>query len=308
MDESPVANQSADKAICCVITVIFIVGVLGNASAFMYFWPNRHRGIPNKLYLAIVSVDICTSFLTIPTIISLFSNREPMLFAISSLCGGWAIVSLFLLRMSMFLVTIMSITRTIAIVRPFDEVNLSPIMIAITVYAAVLLTENAVYFTLGWLRGMYLMRQSYCSYHLTGRAHSWAKMTLFITFQIEVILPSVMVFISFIVSFVSLIRNRNTVVSSASEKASRKVSVTIALFTAVFLVCNIPIFVFQLLFMITFFNPSLYSKINSETTAMYGHLMFLYFPYILNAALNPLVYFFRMPQYKEKIAHIWNQR
>ena len=301
------ANLLADKAIAILIAVISVSGILGNVSAFIYFWPKKHKGIPNKLYIAIVAVDIITSLFAFPVMISLFNDRKPMLFAVSWLCSGWTIVATFSGRMSMFLVAVLSVTRTIAIIRPLKKIKLSSIIISITAYSALLLVVDVTLCALDWARPSYYpIRRSYCSYTSTDKMpHHVTKFHMGV-FQMEVLLPIIVVSISFVASFVSLMKNRKNAVAS-SEKASRKASKTIMIFTAVFLLCNVPIFILQLFHMIEKFKPSLAAKIlSTKTIQMYGHLVFLYTLCVLNATLNPLVYLIRMSQYKEQFRR-WKQ-
>ena len=290
-----------DKAIGSVIAVTFIVAILGNVFALVYFWPEREKTDLHRMYIAIASVDVLTSLLTIPVMTSLFNNREPVLFASPILCGGWTITFGFLVRISMFLVALMSVTRTIAIVRPFKEVKLSSIFVMTTGYTALLLTLDGAFFASGWITGSYYpTKRSFCSYAPTNHAQaSRAKVFLFFLFQIEIFLPPLVIFISFMISIISLMRKRSRLVALLG-KVSRHDSITVISITAVFLFCNVPLFVWQLLNLFLFIKPSFEADIGTKLIKTYGHLLFMYVPYVLNAALNPVVYLLRMSGCKQK--------
>ena len=279
--------------------VFVIIGILGNISALTYFWPERHSSTPNKLYICIMLEDIMSALFIIPLAISLFSNRQPLPFAGPYFCELWTIGSIVLVRMSMFMVAVMSVTRTIAIVRPFFEIKWSTIVKAMILYAACLLAPDVIFSALDWLHGHFYASRCSCSYILTDKIPSWARNFVLSTVEIEVMLPSIVVFISFVISVVSLTRRKDKV-TVHSEKKFRDVSVTITLFTAVFLMCNTPFFVFQLLYTIAQIDSSFKAKVTSDAMRNYGLLLFLYVPYIQNTALNPIVYFLRMPKYKQR--------
>ena len=282
-------NTLADKAIAILIAIILVSGILGNVSAFIYFWPKKHKGIPNKLYIAIVAVGIITSLFAFPVMISLFNDRKPMLFAVSWLCSGWTIVATFSGRMSMFLVAVLSVTRTIAIMQPLKKIKLSSIIISITAYSALLLFVDVTFCAIDWVRpSYYRILRSYCSNTPTDKMPLQVEKFYLGAFQMEILLPIILVSISFIASVVSLLKKRYNAVASTGE-ASRKASFTIVVFTAVFLACTVPIFIWQLLHIISLSEPS-FAKISNRMMQMYGHLVFLYTPCVLNATLNPIVY------------------
>ena len=299
ISNSTESNPSVDKAIGTVILTCFLVGTTGNATALTYFWSQRRKGTANKLYVFISAADFFSSFLALPVTVSLFKNREPMLFAVYWLCGGWTILNLTLVRLSMFLVAVLSVTRTIAIVLPFRKMNWSCIVVIIAVYGAQLLMVEGTFLALRWVKAaFYKNLRSYCSYSPVEGAPSWISTFSFGKFQVEIMLPSIVVFISFIMSVVSLMKQRLRTAGN-SDIASQKVTMTITLFTALFLACNVPLFGFQLLYMLIFINPTIKERFTNRVMANYAHLMFLYTPYLLNATLNPIFYLLRMPKYQE---------
>ena len=298
-------DPRVDKAIGSVIALIFIAGILGNSSAFCYFLQKRKSWVPNmnKLYIVITSFDILTTLLTIPVMTSLFNHRKPMLFESSAFCGAWTTTHVFLIRMSIFLVAVLSITRTIEIwpfiKLPFEQVKLSSIFVMITGYGTLVLTLDGAFFASGWIKGSYYPTLwSHCAFATTEHVQSLrAKTFLFVLFQVEVILPSILIFISLVMSSVSLIVGRRNI-TTENEREARHASITITLVIVVFLLCNMPTFVYQLLLN---FQPSLLeAKKHNEMFKKYGNLILLYVPYILNAALNPLVYWLRMSPFREQ--------
>ena len=318
-------NSTLDRAIGSVLIACFVVGLLGNVSALAFFLSNRRKSLPDKLYIIVVSVDIGTCFASIPVIISLFNNREAKLFENSIVCGSFTIAAYFFLRISMYLVAVMSVTRTIAIIKPHrarTSCTLKRIVIVIASYSFFLLFVDGALFALGWMRAKYYRTlRSFCSYEETGSSPKWAVLLTYVLFEIEIFVPSVVVFVSFLAGTVSLFRGatvkvgkreaskrrikslRSMSVQSTSDglAISRQVSITISLFTAVFLVCNIPLFGYQMIFSLSKFLPSVQEMLdNQEFNKKYSHLLCLVLPYVLNAAVNPCLYLFRMPRYRDE--------
>ena len=327
--ESSGSSPWQDIIIGSFLVVCFVVGLLGNVSALAYFLSNKRKSLPDKLYIIVVSVDIGTCCATIPVIISLFNNREAKLFENSILCGSFTIAAYFFLRISMYLVAVMSVTRTIAIIKPHrarTSCTLKRIVIVIASYSFFLLFVDAAFFALGWINATYYRTlRSYCSYKITEKSPKWALVLFYTAFEIEIFIPSVIVFISFVAGTITLTKNASTSVdkirsslsssgrerlslrkasimsTSDGEAISRQVSITISLFTAVFLVCNIPLFVYQLIYSLSKFLPSVQEMLdNQEFNKKYSHLLCLVLPYVLNAAVNPCLYLFRMPRYRDE--------
>ena len=138
---SLILDQTTDKTISAVLVIFLMVSVCGNTAAFLYFWTNRHKSLPNKLYMTIIVVDLITSFSSVPVITSLLNSRKPMLFESSSFCVIHLVSVIFSMRMSMFLVAVLSITRTISIVIPHRTKTINSKLIALSIicYGALLL-------------------------------------------------------------------------------------------------------------------------------------------------------------------------
>ena len=292
-----------DQFIGILLATTFLVGLLGNIPAFLFFRRPRNSNLPNKLYMAIVSIDILTILTSIPTFLSLFNNRAPMLFADHGFCVIWTTLNNFLFRIAILLVTILSVTRSMAIMmaQRAKRIRKSTKGIALSVagYVAVILIIDFTALAKGWLEGRYHPPISYCTSILTNSTPSWAKRTYGILIQVEIILPSVIVFFSFVASLSSLLRSSD--LRSENERNLCRASVTILVFTALFLLCNVPIFVYQTAWLLESV-PSLRTRINfSVLYGHYGGLMLQYFPYVLNAGLNPCLYVLRMSRYKKQL-------
>ena len=141
---SPDGSGSAvDIIIGSILILSVVVGLPGNIFALVYFWSNERKSIADKLYIIVISVDIGTCLAIIPVIVSLLNNRDPLLFAEPSVCGCFTIVAYFQLRISMFLVAVMSVTRSFAIIAPHRSravCTMKKILAVIVAYALLLLS------------------------------------------------------------------------------------------------------------------------------------------------------------------------
>ena len=76
-----------DKYLGVLFTICFVVGLAGNVSELLYFWSNERKSLPDKLYIAIVSVDIITILRAIGLTSYLINDRDTHLCLESVLSG-----------------------------------------------------------------------------------------------------------------------------------------------------------------------------------------------------------------------------
>ena len=295
----PGPNTTADIVVGVLIAVCATVCLVGNTTSLLYFWGRKRKSVHNMLYLIITSVDISAGLSAIFTSAALFNRREPGLLGNTLFCTQWFIVVTFACRMSMFLVVLISVTRTINIVFPFFKVQYLHLVYSVLVYGAWLLVVDGVMFGTKVLIPGYFPQIAGCfalAPTVNGiiQAPPAVMMFWFIVIQIELMVPSIVVFISFTASTITLFKKKTP--TSSKDKKFRRASITISMFTATFLVCNIPCFLYQL-------NRTLYRSsgnklgISPDQTGQfqwYSSLVLQFFTTYLNAACNPCLYFLRM--------------
>ena len=79
----------------------------------------------------------------------------------------------------------------------------------------------------------------------------WSTRLYAAIFNLGLIMPCLVVFVSFSVSVIALSRRKG--MQSKDEKKFRFVSITIGLFTALFLFCYLPLFVLQVVYFTSYF-------------------------------------------------------
>ena len=132
---------------------LMIIGILGNIPAFLYFC-RKWKRTPDMFYTMITAIDFCTSISTFPVIASLLHNRSPNLFDSTIICTSWPVFFYLSVRVSMFLVMLMSISRTIALIFPFYDIHRhdNKIYPVTLLYSLALLVIDAVYLILEELK------------------------------------------------------------------------------------------------------------------------------------------------------------
>ena len=297
--------ETTDKIISAVLILLLAISVFGNITAFFYFWTNRRKSLPNKLYMTIIIVDLITSFSSVPVITSLLNSRKPMIFASPGLCTTYLLSVNFSMRMAMFLVAVLSITRSVSIVTPHRTRNIKSKLIAVSIicYGALLLGVDGLFLAKRWFISAYNQHMPACVLDMPKEKPPSMKtiMTHFGLTLTEILTPPVLVFISLIITIVALKKsvprsNRNT------ESRLRQISITVALFTAQHLVCTLPLFIYVLCQALLFFaRIAELSWFFSGHMIWYGQITFIVLPSCLNTALNPCLYFWRMPRLRKNI-------
>ena len=286
-----------------------MIGILGNAISCSYFWKGRKRTIHDFLYWSISVFDILTSVSSFPVVLSLLNERAPMLFDSSVFCTSWPIIFSFFIRVSMVLMILISITRAFAICFPLrpnrHQFQAGKFALGVSAYSILLFTIDMAFVLTDHKskeKGVYYMEKvSFCTIFADRK---WAKddrlwTHLYLSaLHVQLLLPCLVVFISFLVSTISLLKRKT--IKTEDENNFRRISVTIAIFTALFLICYIPGFVLQLVHFISLFNVKL-ELLGSRNFQHYGKLIIQIVLPLLNSGANPCIYLSRMPQYRKWI-------
>ena len=313
-------NKTADLIIGTLSGVCMLIGITGNISSTIYFWRRRAGSLPNLLYTVVSVVDICICGLALPVSISLFNDRRPVLFSSYIVCGVWTFLFNLLQRLSMFLVLLVSSTRAIAILFPFYHLKKTVVFTTCVCFGVFLIELDSVYLGFGVLSFIFWSPAGCCGvgpkYFPPGI--TWTVYIMLLLVMVFAI--SIAVFVSFVASTVALSKRkkpqneaffslvtstvavkRKTILSKVDKK-SREVSVTIALFSAVFLICNLPLFIQQLLSnCIAWFGLDNFLDDNTFIF-WYGWLLSQFFFTVLNATLNPVLYHLRFKMFRQWVS------
>jgi len=318
---SDTTSVSWDTLIASTLVLCALLGAPANLLALRYFWGTRRRDLSTLLYIAICIMDTCTCVAHVPVTCSLFLARDQGLFGNMAVCSSWTIVFKFLQKMSMFLVMLMSVSRTIVIARPFYRVRKVRVIVAFVAYSGFLLVHDGVEMTCAKFKYSSDGPFCYTSKDLSCAPYATAMIT------IEAGLPPIITFFSFIVCTTTLaksgpkcsqltLREQQSYLAnppSGLQRAAQKrigrgkqnkqkqASTTITIFTAIFLFCNLPYFIIMVLYTTTYSLSWPYPGAFFSSYFMYWYS----WPIakivctVLNATLNPLLYYCRITKFNE---------
>ena len=229
-------SETLDKFLGVVLVLSTLVGLPANVISFIYFVKRATTNVSLKLYSVVSLIDCITSLLTIAFAKVLFEGRNPGWFGDIHFCKFWAIAFETISQYSIFLVMMISVTRTVTIIKPQYKINKKAVLIALILFPAENLLERVIG-THKSVRDMYgfSIDQPFCW------VNSFVQhvRTIYKALEgLKIGVSSLITFLSFIVSIRKLYGGKK---AGSMEKIHRA-SITIALFTFIFLLCNLPFF------------------------------------------------------------------
>ena len=303
--------KGLDHSLGVILILSAAIGVPGNVLAGRFFSSRTRKDLVTSLYIVICIVDSLTCFVHLPSAIALLRGREPGAFNSHLFCVFWTIIYTILQKISIYLVLLLSVSRTIAIVRPFYKIRGDAIMFSIVIYVMALLIIPAFQYGIVSLQGEYKYSWdgAYCYYNFRLKFEHAINLIL-------VGFPPIITFATFLISILKLHQSarvsaaRQLSCMSASSKRSStpeaqelgryRASKTIAIFTGIFLVCNVPLFVNLMHNMTTRFFGVEYPGIYFSTRFMFWYSWHIakMESVVVNAALNPILYYTRMARFR----------
>ncbi|KAL5264030.1 hypothetical protein ACHWQZ_G005204 [Mnemiopsis leidyi] len=281
----------------------FLIGCLGNSVSLIYFLKCKGKlfRITQILYTYIAIVDLLTSGMMLPIAASSLSQRKPLLFSNSVFCNIhgflWNITS----RLSIFLVMVLSLTRTVFLTMPFKKLDKRAVLLSIVIYCVIQMAQAAIPYMANVVYS-YEVYHVRCTWYIFDVSPSLAISHLLhvVLVVIPILIPIIPVTLSCIIStrvlFMTVrspaavsISARNTTVRG---KHKRKATITIIAITMVYVVFNLP--------------PSLTAITMLVDEKLMNWDRFYFFSNFqevhcvaLNACLNPIIYLMTMNQMKQ---------
>ena len=284
--------------------VCFLLGTTGNLFAVSYFLTRTTSLSPNTLlYICINLTDIVICSLTLFTgLVNLSPSLGDAIFKSSPpFCNVWGILWNVTIRVSVFLIAVLSISRVVSLHHPYKKMSLWNVSVPVTVYVLLMLLQASIPF----------IRGSKYEYFPQLKVCSWDLAAVFIRGSIPF---NVLYFLLNIVEFVMpifpvtscccfiILKLRSKAVTSLASSArgstvKREATVTIVLLTLTYLVWNLPLCVVLIL------N---YTTQISELAChgSPGHYHFAYHDHLrtfmnsqtiaLNSVCNTCLYFYRI--------------
>ena len=278
-----------DKLLALLLVICGLIGTSGNMMAIKYFLSTRRRDLAAVLYMISCICDFLISLGQYPVVVALFLSRAPGMFNNLSFCSAWHVFFFLLQKVAIFVVMILSVSRTVAIVLPFYQVKRLPVLGAVLIYSIALVIHDIVGATVT-AKFFYLSVGPFCLLMPLGSAAGSAVTFIMV---LTVAIPSSITFVSFIVSVLHLTGQKAI---GSTQSNSKEASYTIAIFTGCFILCNLPYCLILILE-----NIRETSKIQYPGPYLKHEIMYWYawpisnvFFIVLNSAINPILYYRRM--------------
>ena len=283
-----------DTLLAVTLTLCTLVGLPGNIVSLLYFYSSKQRNFSSLIYSLVSIVDICICVVQIPVMIALFNTRRPGIFAEPTFCKAWNAAFFYLQQMSMFLVLLMSVSRSIKVIFLQYQIRRRYLVVSFLLYSCII----AIRFTMVWIFGrgdhtMFAYRHEdvQCFYDLKTEPFSYIDQLIY---SLCVGIPPIVTTISFVI-FIVVVCQKSKV--SQMNKTRRQAAVTMGMFTILFLTCNLPCLVNNTLWFVTkLYHGNFYG---STFMFYYSWVISEVFCTVLNAALNPVLYFCRMKSMRD---------
>ena len=285
--------RAYDGLIATGFFIGLIIGFPGNCVALIYFIQSKKRNLSTLLYKLACSIDIVSCVIHVPIAINLLNRRKPGLLGYQNFCLFWYITTMWVQLMSAFVVLLISFTRALAIRFPFYKIQVNFVVLSIFIAS---LYNFAWMFLYIFVYGKYYYYSrgfGYCDFY--SQEEKIFRQYYRINYSICMGIPSLLVFLAFMSSFMELHKQK---VTQTSQRNNRQSSITILYFTVLYLVCNILPFLNNATI---FISKSVSNNLYYPGTAYNNTFMFFYswiiselFCTVLNASLNPVIYLFRM--------------
>ena len=297
--------EGVDKLLGVFCLFCLLVGTPANILSFLYFRKQAPTA-SSVLYSVISLTDTWICFNGYPTAVLLLSNRSPALFEDFTFRQLWGLTWEPFPYFSVSLVLMISLTRTIKIVAPMVQIKRKHVLIPVIGYAVFL----AVRFLVGFIFfGKYEMIPygTYPFIHITDQTYT--NFDLYLA-MILLAFPIIPIIVSAAISTTVLMLSKNSSVSTPStDKVKNQASVTVLIFTAVYIGCNVPVFLCYLRFAIFKLSGWKTDIFNGPSVFLNRYIWLL--TYIasvqLNSLLNPCVYFSRMTDFRKELGGFWGR-
>ena len=300
-------KTESDKIIAPVIgvfTLLFCViqGFISNYFALKYFLVTYRTNVFSEIYCMICACDMLITVMTTSVACSYISGRKPLFYSNGIYCEIWGSAWNVLTRFSVHLVLLISITRAIKIYYPHSVIKSKVIRI---------ITIADIFLLIALTPGIFGYRH-YFKYEWAAVALNKTKTNNYSDIVHHVIVNSIpgllltplpIVIVTCIISVVKVNMDTKRCVTSKRNRAeiARHSTITVITFTLTYIILNIPYAVLYTVFNInTYRNVPFYERLGfkSHVARMYITGLTHVLSISINSAVNPLIYYCRMSEFK----------
>ena len=293
-------------------TVSFIIGVPGSAIILTYFVSkSKDKSVSTFLYIWISSTDLILCLLTFASAVSDFKSGEAAMFGNKYFCNITGFLWGILAKMSIFLIAVLSIARTISITFPFFKVKRLQVAILVSLYLSILVFEYSLPFifnTKDAPGGYYYMATSAKCRISISQIFDKASVPFWILYYWttfgNLLLPLPVVIISCCVTVYQLRDSGSEVPKNEGGNIKKEATITVLILTGIYIVFNAPLCLHWILHR---FSSKNY---NHTEQGVFGKYHSIYLRAIkfnsieMNSVCNVVVYFCRMKDLRQYVRNM----
>ena len=220
----------------------------------------------------------------------------------------WAYIWHATSRLSIFLVVVLSCSRTYYLLKPFCKQRILPSISLITMYGVFQVCQTIGFQIQEGASAAYVRSMARCAILFVNSESHGTTLCMDVVRVVSFILPMFVVFVSSVISIRVTLRKRDASYlrqgSGQTElrKSRNRATLTIILFALVYTVFNVPLVVSEILHTIDYHTNYLFDfhsfDYNGKYLLYYDNFVSM-LSVTLNAAINPLLYLWRMPSARE---------
>ena len=246
------------------------------------------------MYIFITATDIVATLSVFPMATSFFKHRDPALFGIAGVCYTWGFFWAKIPFFSVFLVATISITRTFSLAFPLRNINPRNVVFVVSGYFLYLSLSNLIPLLAKYGKFVFTYEDMYC---WEETKEGWYQIFDMLQGAILLAVPIIPILISCFISVYFIAKSFwMTKTVEYAAKCKLQATITIVIVTAVYVICNLPIFVVWTVY----FHDGL--TIRQTVFWKYYSWGCSYVILVaINATVNPFVYFFRMRRFRNLV-------
>ena len=294
-----------------ILVLCFTVGTIGNTTACNFFVA-EYKSHSALIYIFITINDAIISVLALPMALSYLSmRRESVLFGKEIMCDLYGVFWNITSRFGIYLVAVLSIIRTYTLYYPFRRINKTILLLCNISYVLLLIAQALVPYTES-VHYTFFQKYVQC-FVLLGDLYTRNSFRFILTYVILILLEYIFPIIPIIVScgISTWLIQRETVQpqNQAISTQRRSATITIIMFTLVYIILNIPAVSYELVGAVEMYTSG-NNSFAWDSPYQYFRNMISAISIVINATVNPCLYLLRMNSFrrttKSRISRITN--
>ena len=270
-----------------------VVGTILNFLTLSYFISRKNLSVSTILYIGFNTSDLLVCAMTMAVGVSNLHHGNPGWFGNKTYCTLWGILWSISIRMSVYIIGILSISRTLSHIKPLQPINKRVIVHLLAWYLLLLTIQSFLPFL--YNKGYYYSKDSMmCVWQLAEMFDIESvsfKTVYFITIVLQFILPALPIVTSCFISVIILRRKVSEHSDLQGHISKRRATVTVILLTLAYAIFYFPLCVVLAQHSVYLFcNKCFISISDNQILEQFFSTHF----FALNAITNAIIYFSRI--------------